>query len=368
MSQPVSRATYPGRLGLQQRVLPDYRVPFFELLAQRCAGGMSVFAGSPRADEGIHAAGGLTHGKLRRGRNFHFLRGALYLCHQAGLIEWLEEWNPESLILEANPRYLATGRAIRWMHARGRKVIGWGLGAPPLAGALSALRASRRAGFLHRFDALIAYSQRGADEYASLGLAPGRIFVAHNAVSPPPEKAPAARPEKPAPLTVLFVGRLQKRKRVDLLLRACAGMQPRPRLLIVGEGPERGALEDLRNQVFPTAEFVGERFGRRLDRYFGEADLLVLPGTGGLAVQQAMGHGLPVIVARGDGTQDDLVRAGNGWQVPPDDLDSLSRALSEALSDQARLRRMGRESYRIVADEINIERMADVFVEALDSV
>ena len=79
-----------------------------------------------------------------------------------------------------------------------------------------------------------------------------------------------------------------------------------------------------------------------------------------------MSHGLPVIVAQGDGTQDDLVRAGNGWQVPPDDFEALLAALKQALSDIPRLRRMGAESYRIVAEEINLERMVEAFVEALN--
>ena len=39
---------FPGRLGLQQRVLPAYRAPFFDLLAGACQGGLSVFAGEAR--------------------------------------------------------------------------------------------------------------------------------------------------------------------------------------------------------------------------------------------------------------------------------------------------------------------------------
>ena len=96
-------------------------------------------------------------------------------------------------------------------------------------------------------------------------------------------------------------------------------MESKPRLVIVGDGPERAKLESLAKEVYPSAEFVGTKHGAELTPYFAEADLFVLPGTGGLAVQEAMAHGLPVIVAKGDGTQDDLVRAGNGWQIPPED-------------------------------------------------
>jgi len=141
-----------------------------------------------------------------------------------------------------------------------------------------------------------------------------------------------------------------------------------PRLVIVGDGPEREGLEKLAKQVFPTAEFVGARHGDELNPYFVEADLFVLPGTGGLAVQQAMSYGLPVVVAKGDGTQDDLVRAENGWQIPPGDFSALVSTMRAALSDINRLRKMGDESYRIVSREINLEKMVEVFVGALNSV
>jgi glycosyltransferase involved in cell wall biosynthesis len=149
------------------------------------------------------------------------------------------------------------------------------------------------------------------------------------------------------------------------LLGACAEIQD-VRLVIVGDGPERAELESLAKEIYPDAEFVGAKHGGELKSYFEEADLFVLPGTGGLAVQEAMSYGLPIIVAQGDGTQDDLVREGNGWQIPPDDFDALVNTMKDALSDVARLRRMGEESYRIVKDEINTGKMAETFVRALN--
>jgi glycosyltransferase involved in cell wall biosynthesis len=166
---------------------------------------------------------------------------------------------------------------------------------------------------------------------------------------------------------ILFVGRLQARKRLDSLLRACAQIESKPRLVIIGDGPERTTLESLAREIYPSAEFIGAKHGTELKSYFAEADLFVLPGTGGLAVQEAMSYGLPVIVAQGDGTQDDLVRKENGWQIPPDDFDALVATMQDALSDVARLRRMGAESYRIVKEEINIEKMVETFVTALNS-
>jgi len=235
---------------------------------------------------------------------------------------------------------------------------------------LSGVWQSLRGGFLRQFDALIAYSRRGGREYAAAGFPSSKIFVATNAaVAKPAASLPTRRKATSEQPRILFVGRLQRRKRVDFLLRACAEMPPpEPRLVIVGDGPERRELESLADEVFPSAEFAGSRHGEELGPYFQRADLFVLPGTGGLAVQEAMANALPVIVAKGDGTQDDLVRAENGWQIPPEDYSALVAALKTAISDMPRLRRMGRASRRIVSDEINLEKMVGSFVRAIQSV
>ena len=357
---------YPGRLGLQQRVFPGYRAAFFDRLAAACDGGMSLFAGLPRPVEGIVTTDRLRAARYDAGRNIHLLSGALYLCYQIGLLNWLQRENPDALIVEANPRYVSTPAAVRWMHGRGKPVLAWGLGTG-LKGKGIGVKAW--AAFIRQFDALIAYSQRGADEYASLGFPRENIFVAHNSVSAPPS---FPLPDRPSTFNVqpslLFVGRLQARKRVDDLLRACAQLDSTPRLVIVGDGPDRDRLQSLAGEIYPEAEFTGAKHGAELKPYFEDADLFVLPGTGGLAVQEAMSYGLPVIVAQGDGTQDDLVRQGaNGWQIPPGNFQALLSTMQEALYDVARLRQMGAESYRIVKEEINIEKMVEKFVSALNA-
>lgn len=356
----------PVRLAVQQRVFPTYRAPFFEALGEACPNGFSLFAGLPRTSEAIQSQNSLQNGHFQQGKNLHLFGGAAYLLWQRGLMPWLEEWQPETLIIEANPRYLSSTCAINWMHDHNRPVIGWGLGAPKAAGWQG--RSWRR--FLSRFDALIAYSWRGAEEYAQIGFDPQRIFVAINAVSPRPTQPPPERP----PLTdtrqviVLYVGRLQPRKRVDLLLRACAALPVaiQPQVWIVGDGPARQELEVLADSAYPSARFWGARYGSELAELFTAADLFVLPGTGGLAVQQAMSYGLPVIVAEADGTQSDLVRPENGWLLPGSDLAALTGTLYKALNDPGRLREMGKASFQLV-DAINLEAMVESFSKAVEA-
>jgi glycosyltransferase involved in cell wall biosynthesis len=368
---------FPGRIGIQQRVFPAYRAPFFNALARSCLGGLSLFAGDPLPGENIASGAKLIKAPFFKAHNRDIfpITSPLYQCWQSGLLEWLEEWQPGTLIVEANSRYPSTRLAVRWMHQRRRPVIGWGLGAPPIAPngdrfskMVAYWRQFERRTLLHSLDGLIAYSRRGAEEYRTLGFPPDRIFIAPNAVAPRPVGSPPKRSAtfdgKPA---VLFVGRLQARKRLDLLLQAAAALPEKiqPRLWIVGDGPARRKFENMASLVYPQAEFLGTLYGDKLEPLFQQADLFVLPGTGGLAVQHAMAYGLPVIVAQGDGTQDDLVRPENGLCLPPDDLHALVNALQFTLSDPLHLRRMGVESFRIVSEEINLENMVQSFVTAL---
>jgi len=363
---------YTGRVGIVQRVLPRYRAPFFDLLAQQCTGGLGVFAGAARPNEEIPLAEKLEVAKWTRAKNWHLFGGPFYLCVQRGLTEWLGQWEPDVLIVEANPRYLSTSAAIKVMKARLRPVIGWGLGAPKSPNLTAGVQNWWRKRFLRQFDALIAYSQRGAAEYRNLVVPSDRIFVASNAVL---SKSAARRPHravKPANQCVLlYVGRLQKRKRIEALIQVCASLPTKlqPTLQIVGAGPTGDKLKKFAASVYPRTIFTGALFGAELEHAFDAADLFVLPGSGGLAIQQAMAHGLPVIAAKGeDGIKDDMVQPGNGRLLELGDDSALRQALVEALSDPERMSAMGKKSFDLVQREFNLENMVASFVAAINQV
>jgi glycosyltransferase involved in cell wall biosynthesis len=358
---------YAGRVGIIQRVLPSYRAPFFDRLASRCEGSVSVFAGEARAGEAIRGAEDLELAEHFHARNRHILGGPLYFCWQAGLQEWLSEWQPDALIIEANPRYLSSQSAINWMQKRRGRLIGWGLGTGRGGGLTEVITSRWRSRFLDSFDALIAYSREGQESFAQLNLQDTQLFHAANAAVD--ATAELARKGKRDLAQILFVGRLQKRKGMERLIGASLAIQDEVahELVIVGDGPERGNLEAIVGAEGQRIQFMGGVFGTELESLFREADLFVLPGTGGLAIQQAMSFGLPVIAGEGDGTQRDLLDASNGWQLLGTGQAELERVLIEALGDRKQLHKKGLASYAKVRDEFNLDAMTDVFVEALNA-
>jgi len=360
------------RVGLQQRVLPDYRAAFVDALARELSNGLAVFAGEPRPEEHIVPAVKLETARFTHAQNIRLGGGWFAMDWQLGWREWSRREALQTVILESNPRNISNYLLLDRLKRHHQIALGWSLGP---ARALTIAR-NAPAAFYGRFDALITYSQHGADAFCAIGIPEERIFVAPNAVeSVTAEKmlaAPNAREAARAALdldarpVLLFVGRLQARKHVDALVRAAARQSPECQVLVVGDGPDRSRLEAIAAEFFPSTQFLGDRRGESLGNCFLAADLFVMPGTGGLALQEALIYGKPVVVAEADGSQRDLVQPGvNGWLLPSGDVNALSAILQDALSDLARLEAMGSASRRIVQRTATLERMVAGFLDAL---
>lgn len=356
------------RLAIQQRVIPAYRAPFLELLARQPEIELGVIAGAPQPGEMIKIVDQLEGVDYQFTKNIHLLHGKFYFCLQPQFPAWVKNWQPDVLIVEANPRYRSTPSAQRWMKSQKKPVIGWGLGVPQSSRPVFFIRNYARTQFLKSFNSLIAYSKRGAQGYIQAGFDPKKVYVAMNATAASPTNPPPNRLIWHSDYTpiLLYVGRLQPRKRLDALISVCSQLPEKmqPDLWIVGDGAIRSELESLAAKTYPKTKFWGETFGEELDSIFNQADLFVLPGTGGLAVQQAMAHALPVIVAEGDGTQSDLVTDENGWNISPNDSQALMDAISSALSSPEKLRQKGLAAYQTVKTRVNIDQMVSVFLNA----
>ncbi|MBQ3766253.1 MAG: glycosyltransferase family 4 protein [Bacteroidales bacterium] len=142
---------------------------------------------------------------------------------------------------------------------------------------------------------------------------------------------PLAREIRPTEKPIVaFVGRLVGLKNIPTLIRAFEPLKERAQLVIVGDGPEREALESLA----PDAVFTGMRSGDDLLAWYDLIDILVLPSTQeayGAVVGEALMAGAKVVVSRKAGACD-LVRVGeNGYIVDPDDAGEMTSCISRLL-------------------------------------
>lgn len=184
-----------------------------------------------------------------------------------------------------------------------------------------------------------------------------RLRCPHAAVQTIPngveEAAFAAEPR--APRHLLFVGRLDSaQKGCDLLLlslaRAAALLGERlPPLLIVGDGPDRAALERLAAQlgIARRVEFRGHVAGAEKFRLMAESYAVLMPSrfeTFGLVAAEALASGAP-LVAFDVGPLREVAGGGAALLVPPFDCEAFARALIacvEPAEPLDRRRRAGR--------------------------
>lgn len=147
-----------------------------------------------------------------------------------------------------------------------------------------------------------------------------------------------------APL-LLFVGRLAREKGVPLLLEAVAGLPAKVRLLLVGDGPERGELhaQVQRLGIADRVVFAGARDHGQVIEALCASDLFVFPSqteTLGLAVLEAMAAGRAVVAVRGGAIPEIVTDGETGHLVPPDPA-ALRGAIAELLEAPERRRAMG---------------------------
>ena len=159
---------------------------------------------------------------------------------------------------------------------------------------------------------------------------------------------------------IFFLGRLKKGKGVQYLINAFASQPTQEKLLLLigGEGPERRDLEDLCNNLkLKNVVFTGLLIGDLKVAHFLISDIFVYPSTGettnleewGVAVNEAMSLGKPIVVSSLAGCAYDLVEQGlNGYIVPPCDTQALSKALTTLLKNDALRIEMGRVSSEII--------------------
>ncbi len=229
-------------------------------------------------------------------------------------------------------------------------------------------------------DAHVVYVDEGKELYGSYGVPSDRIFVTRN--SPDTDALKDAEQRilaEAAPVRckrrVLFVGRLVPEKRADLLIRAfrlARGQFHDAELVIVGDGPERDSLRDLvrRCSLEHAVRFAGPIYDPvQLGKEFMASYLFVLPGLGGLSINEAMYYGLAIVCAKADGTERFLVREGvNGAFFKDGDEADLARVMIEALSDPDQLRGMGSRSKEIIEKEVNIQTVVAGYLNAFRSV
>jgi phosphatidylinositol alpha-mannosyltransferase len=159
--------------------------------------------------------------------------------------------------------------------------------------------------------------------------------------------------------TVLFVGRLEKRKGLRFLLRAwplVLQRHPEARLVVVGRGrPLEGYKRFAQRQGWSNSDvvFAGYVSAEDLPRYYQSCDVFCAPNTGqesfGIVLLEAMAAGAPIVASDIAGYRDVVTRDDQGLLVEPKNSGAIADAVCRLLANpelRASMRRVGREKAR----------------------
>jgi phosphatidylinositol alpha 1,6-mannosyltransferase len=142
----------------------------------------------------------------------------------------------------------------------------------------------------------------------------------------------------PEDLVVTYIGRIAREKNLGLLLEAWETLAPErggAQLVLVGRGPLE---DDIRRRELPGVHVTGLLLGDALSTAYASADVFAFPSsteTFGNSLLEAMGSGLPPVVAAGGGVLEFAEHGRNAWLVEPDSGPAIADALRRLLADSS---------------------------------
>jgi glycosyltransferase involved in cell wall biosynthesis len=181
---------------------------------------------------------------------------------------------------------------------------------------------------------------------------------------------PAAGQRSDERFTIFTMRRHVRRMGLDLLIRAAA-LLPAVRLVVGGDGPERGALDALAGGLGlrDRVEFIGYVPDEALPRLYSEADLVVLPTRAlegfGLVLIEAMACGTPAMGTRVGGIPEVLEPLDPGLVIPEASVEAIAASIRAFMNDDGRRRDLRARCRPYVAERFGWDVVAPILVEAL---
>jgi phosphatidylinositol alpha-1,6-mannosyltransferase len=232
-----------------------------------------------------------------------------------------------------------------------------------------------RALFWGRVDGYVCISHSTAGIVRANGVDESRIFVVPVGVALR-ETAPGARREGPV---LAFVGRLVERKGAGWFVRevmpALARALPSLRLVIVGDGPQRDAVERAACErgVRANVEFAGRESEDGKWSLLAGCDAVVVPNVPvegevegfGIVAIEAGAACKPVFAADLQGLRDAVAEGVNGWRLPAGDAAAWTRALLARLHDREQLAAQGAIAREHVARNFDWDAIGERYADIL---
>ena len=363
------------------RMVPVYRYPVLERLNARLDGRLVVCSGEPPRASSLRSltdeqADGFRQVRLRN----LWLRGET--LHAQPFREVFRDFGPPGVLLaEESPRSLSLPWLLRYARRRNVGRLLWGhFSSNDRAFSPRHPTDRYRIALARSVEACVCYTEAIADLLrpyvpterlfvARNTLDTDTLFALHDHLAAEGRVAVRRRLGLPPQAPVLvFIGRLIKAKGTDRLLDVFGALRAKraAHLLVIGAGPKQGTMEArVAREAIADVHFLGALPAWADSApYLYAADVMLMPGYLGLAVNHAFAFGLPVV---SQATPDPAIRfhspeaaylrpGENGLLARPDDPAALLNAVERVLADQARF---SQNAYDYARTHLTIDQMVD---------
>ena len=310
---------------LYTAVLPAYREHCMALVGQVLGIQYMAYTGSAHLDPTVRT--GISKNLYTPIRNHRFASGRVLL--QTG--KWMSALRSSTTILDLNPRSLTAWYLLIARRILGKRTLLWGHLHPQNGGRTRT--ASLRRSMRRISSGTILYGYDSV-ETARAELLGGPVWVAPNSLYP---RSELGFDKNFARNRILYVGRLENAKKLDLLVAAFAHSELYSKgyqLTIVGHGSQADHLQDIARElsVDTYCQFIGRTYDAKIVReLYNEAICSVSPGYAGLSLTQSIGFGVPVLVADNElhSPEIELDRTGAVHYFTSDSVQSLASSLCE---------------------------------------
>lgn len=302
----------------------------------------------------------------------------LTFSKMVGLLEDIKAEKPDGIIFQFNQTNISQWQVLRYCKKNNIPYAIWGCNytRANLNGGLAKLREKIYRYIYKNAKTLIPYGTLYRDYFINLGIPKERIIVAQNTINVEAivEKHKNILPKDSSnrKLRVLYVGALAWQKKIESSIDAVAKLIDENYNItfdIVGGGTELEKLKFHLSQKSEKAQadiiLHGAKYGEELEYFFLNSDVFLMPGTGGLGVNEAMAYELPIISTHGDETVYDLID-GNGYLLKNfGDKDEQIKYLKKFISlSQEERNTMGQISRINIIKRASLENMVNCHLKA----
>ncbi|MBX9788815.1 MAG: glycosyltransferase family 4 protein [Pirellulales bacterium] len=373
-SSPSFRDPMLPRVLVFQPAVKHYRLPFWDALVEQAAGHYQIAVLGPLdlSAEAVAARPYLHEFPFREQPRFGRMIGSW-----PGAADVLRRERPAVVLLTATASFSTSWSLPRQAHRAGAKVIGWSKVSPRAGTKRGLLARTAMRMFVRRFDRFLCYGQSSVEQLAALGYPPERIRVAPNTIDTRRVfsggdviRARGQQLREQHGLAdkrvVLYIGRMIERKRPWDLLGAWPKLrttQDDTRLVLVGGGPMLDEIRRRVKSIDPERVVVTGPVPEGDDyAWIAAADVVVLPAAVGLAINQALALGTPLVIADEPGADAELVKHGQtGWRFEPRDTDELAAAVHRIFNHTKEREAVVARGLALMQSEYALQRMVEVF-------